>query len=450
MKNFGWYLLQFGVVLTIFSFTPCPKAAYPMPVPIRPQGFPLRGPQDLGTVIGWNEFGTSSTPISGKCLAVSAGIEYGLALKADRTVVGWGKNDVGQSSPPTGLSNVVAVVAGIGISAALRMDGTVVHWGSYKGLGPYSNIVALSGYRGSLIGIRVDGSVVAWSGSTPLGVPLEATDAVAVSVGEDVGGAFVGGALTTSGLVVHWKFNSGPTTMFGNGHVAISQGGLFRLTENGTTAGRIVAGDVRAISSNRPGLAVIFSDEQKVWIDTGFRQFVPPDSANTISISFGYQTYGFPQTLGLISAGPSVPASATAVVVNGFVVGLSLSNKGNNYVDPPAISIVGGGGSNATAIAEISEGEVTGFKITNAGSGYTGIPEVRIGSPWFEPTVSPTGNFSKFAVTSELNPGGNYVLSTSSDLMNWTSEPFLAETNRFSLPLETSGPRNFIRLVRLQ
>lgn len=42
---------------------------------------------------------------------------------------GWGHNPYGESSIPNGLSYVVAVAAGADHSLALKADGTVIAWG---------------------------------------------------------------------------------------------------------------------------------------------------------------------------------------------------------------------------------------------------------------------------------------------------------------------------------
>ena len=46
-------------------------------------------------------------------------------------MVGWGDNSYGQISIPTGLTQVVAIAAGDYHSTALRADHTVVVWGKY-------------------------------------------------------------------------------------------------------------------------------------------------------------------------------------------------------------------------------------------------------------------------------------------------------------------------------
>jgi len=78
-----------------------------------------------------------------------------------------------------------------------------------------------------------------------------------------------------------------------------------------------------------------------------------------------------------------VPAQAFATpqVVNGFVVGTTVTSGGSGYVSSPAVSIVGGGGTNATAISQISGGVVTNISILDAGRGYTNPPTIRIAPP---------------------------------------------------------------------
>jgi alpha-tubulin suppressor-like RCC1 family protein len=82
-------------------------------------------------------------------VAIAAGVDHCLALRSDGTVVGWGKNDLNQSSVPPGLSNVIAVAAAGNHSLALKGDRTVVAWGdSANGLNQtpasLTNVVAIA------------------------------------------------------------------------------------------------------------------------------------------------------------------------------------------------------------------------------------------------------------------------------------------------------------------
>lgn len=61
--------------------------------------------------------------------AITACDTYGLALRNDGTVSGWGNNSNGRLSIPSGLNNVTAISAGRYHAMALKADGTVVTWG---------------------------------------------------------------------------------------------------------------------------------------------------------------------------------------------------------------------------------------------------------------------------------------------------------------------------------
>lgn len=100
-------------------------------------------------------------------VAIAAGHRFGLALKADGTVVAWGEQGYDFPSPPVGLANVVAVAVGGNFALALRQDGTVVGWGDDshgqtdvpRGLG---NVVAITAGDTHAMALKADGTVVAW------------------------------------------------------------------------------------------------------------------------------------------------------------------------------------------------------------------------------------------------------------------------------------------------
>jgi hypothetical protein len=137
--------------------------------------------------------------------AVSAGESHALALKNDGTVVAWGDNLSGQSTPPKGLKNVEAIAAGGFHSLALKRDGTVVAWGrNDKG---QCNVPALTGvkavaagYRHSLA-LKIDGTVVAW------GDNLDGQSTVPsnlVNIGAIHASGNWSGALKPTGFLAKW------------------------------------------------------------------------------------------------------------------------------------------------------------------------------------------------------------------------------------------------------
>lgn len=127
-----------------------------------------RSPQ----VIGWgnNSYGSGQINVPANltdAVAIAAGDEFSLALKADGKVVAWGDNSVGQTSVPSALADVVAIAAGTLHAMALRSDGSVTVWGANQagertvpaGLG---NVVAIAGGGAHCLALKSDGTVVAW------------------------------------------------------------------------------------------------------------------------------------------------------------------------------------------------------------------------------------------------------------------------------------------------
>jgi hypothetical protein len=74
-------------------------------------------------------------------------------------------------------------------------------------------------------------------------------------------------------------------------------------------------------------------------------------------------------------------ATATATVVNGFVVGATIMDTGCGYTNTPQVLIQGGGGTGAMATAVVSNGVVVSITINNAGSGYTSTPSIYVSFP---------------------------------------------------------------------
>ncbi|MEK7685683.1 MAG: putative Ig domain-containing protein, partial [Verrucomicrobiota bacterium] len=135
-----------------------------------------------GRVVAWGDNGPGQTTVpSGlsNVVAIAAQYEQSLALTAEGRVVGWGiyryvmYNETAPVTVPSGLSNVVAIAAGSNRSLALTAEGRVVAWG-YNGLigGTYvlsglSNVVAIAagGYHSlTLSGLPPSVAAPAWVG----------------------------------------------------------------------------------------------------------------------------------------------------------------------------------------------------------------------------------------------------------------------------------------------
>jgi hypothetical protein len=118
---------------------------------------------------------------------------------------------------------------------------------------------------------------------------------------------------------------------------------------------------------------------------------------------------------------PCVPsrATATAQLVNGFVVGATVTAGGSCYTNTPLVLIQGGGGTGATATAIVSNGVVVNIIITDAGVGYTSTPSIYIYSPGglqigLLKAVKPS--------FTDLLLGTNYQLQVSADMNTWTNQ----------------------------
>ena len=101
-------------------------------------------------------------------------------------------------------------------------------------------------------------------------------------------------------------------------------------------------------------------------------------------------------------------ATATLQIINGFVVGTTITDGGSGYTTAPIITISGGGGTGARAVATVEGGVVTGITILNPGSGYTSTPTLAIASPPFPPrqATGTTEVFNGFVVGVKIVDGG--------------------------------------------
>jgi len=193
----------------------------------------------------WPNYGQSSVP-SGltNVVAISGGALHSLALKSDGTVAAWGDNYLGQTNVPAGLTNVVAIYGGGCHNLALSGDGTVAAWGnnSYgqanvpSGL---TNMVAIAGGRCHSLALRSDGTVIGW-GMTR--IPEQITGVVAIAAGTDISLALrADGTLYSWYIGEYFVFPGSPPTGLTN-VMAISAKG-------GPGDGRALIGDGRPLLS---------------------------------------------------------------------------------------------------------------------------------------------------------------------------------------------------------
>ncbi|MGA2749790.1 MAG: leucine-rich repeat domain-containing protein [Verrucomicrobiota bacterium] len=144
---------------------------------------------------------------------------------------------------------------------------------------------------------------------------------------------------------------------------------------------------------------------------------------------------------------PPEPATATAIITNGFVVAVTITDSGVGYTNTPLVYVLGGGGSGAQAIASVSNGVVTGITITNAGSGYTNTPIISITPPF--PLMLDIAPATCLAFTN-LSIGTNYQLQVSaSGTWNNLGSSFVAGASDYWQYFDASVNGSLYRLVAL-
>jgi alpha-tubulin suppressor-like RCC1 family protein len=160
-------------------------------------------------VIGWgaNGSGQLDVPVDAiNIVAVSAGEDHSLALRADGSVLAWGDNSFGQTMVPAASSNAVAVSAGGRHSLALLSSGRVIAWGdNSRGQTNVpmhlTNVTAIAAGEAHSVALRRDGTVRAWGDSSNLQTnpPLTLSNVIAVVAGDRFSGA-----LQADGTLILW------------------------------------------------------------------------------------------------------------------------------------------------------------------------------------------------------------------------------------------------------
>jgi alpha-tubulin suppressor-like RCC1 family protein len=137
-----------------------------------------------GTVVVWGDdyYGQiTDAPTSGHFIAIACGADHCLAIAdaegaGQGSLVAWGRNTYGQTTVPAG-NDFIAIDAGYNHSLGLRADGSVVAWGRDDGnpLGDFGqvtnapaghNFIAIAAGRYHNIAMKSDYSLVSWGRDT--------------------------------------------------------------------------------------------------------------------------------------------------------------------------------------------------------------------------------------------------------------------------------------------
>jgi alpha-tubulin suppressor-like RCC1 family protein len=422
--------------------------------------------------------------------AIAAGSEHSLFLKNDGSLWAMGRNDCGQLGDGTyggnsGYTNCPEQIVASGVTAIaggelhslfLKSDGSLWAtgmnvWGEL-GDGTYnstnrpeqivaSGVTAISGgYEHSLF-IKSDGSL--WAvGSNDDGQLGDGTNNQTNRPEQIVAGSRVPPPTATASAIVTNGFIIAATII--DGGFGYTNTPTVRIIGGGGSGAQAVA-----VVSNGVVIAVNILDTGSGYTNTPVIVIDPPFISNPVLgiapmsfLSFSNLTVGgvyqlqqsvawywsnqpvsFTATNALYTqmvagvAGSGdyrlalspVPAQAfaTAVVSYGYVVHATVTSGGSGYVTSPAVTIAGGGGTNATAVSQISGGVVTNITITSNGTGYTNTPTVRIAPPPAAavlPMVLPVMRVD----STSLAPYDNYQIQFKPDLgrawANWNGGLF--------------------------
>jgi alpha-tubulin suppressor-like RCC1 family protein len=166
-------------------------------------------------------------------VGIAAGRTQALILRADGTVLSWGRGFHGETNIPAGLKNVVEVATGAFFSLALDKDGNVSGWGLHPtDSGGLGDVIAISASCRSLA-LKRDGRVFSWSGTD--GWVSRLTNIVAIAAG---GGDFERNlALRKDGTVVAWGDEDVPQGLNNVTAIAVGEYHSLALKSDGTVYG---------------------------------------------------------------------------------------------------------------------------------------------------------------------------------------------------------------------
>jgi hypothetical protein len=194
---------------------------------------------------------------------------------------------------------------------------------------------------------------------------------------------------------------------------------------------------------------VVGTNYQLQWLKAGLLQNVDsPFRAFDTDYSHWVSGLTGPGSYRLAALPVPEQAYGTVQVVNGFVVGATVTRGGWGYTTNPAVVIRGDGGSNATAVATLNEGKVTDLTITSPGAGYPNGTTTLIAPPpasilW--PEVAPLLRLRCF----NLSPYDNYQLELApavGESSVWSSIKFVPKADTATKDVSPSGDMGFYRL----
>jgi alpha-tubulin suppressor-like RCC1 family protein len=354
--------------------------------------------------------GTAKPYVVSQNAYLAAGQEHALALKANGTVLAWGRNNAGQATVPSGLTDVIQVVAGYDFSAAVKANGTVATWGSYiigdfTNLNLVTNAIAAAAGNAFIAVLRADGTVTSFGGSwstQTLTVPAGLSGVTAIAAGEDHVLA-----LKADGTVVAWGKNS-----FGQTTVPAGLSNVVAVAANGK----------HSLALKADGTVVAWGDNS-----TG-QCNVPADLSGVVEITAG-------------------SSSSYALKADGSVVGWGDAYFNVVPTDVTGVAALAAGSQHAFAIK--TDGTVAAWGRIKNNSGSDSIdaatfvpsPLSGVGNFSFSYSYASRADTTYPASSSAPTNAGNYTLTVSSTLPNYSYGKTVDFTIAKSTPTITTLPQ---------
>lgn len=256
---------------------------------------PCRGQE----IIGWgrSDTGQLDYPSDSDIVSVSAGSAYGLAIKRNGSIKGWGRNVYGETQAPSG--SYVSVSAGFTHSVAITSNGTLVDFGWFAATDNTptgEGFVDISASPGSShsFAVRVDGYLFGWGAIASQNVPpvQPVFEKVAASTDFAV-------ALRKDGSLESWGVANIPGMPAGTGFADVGAGANFAIALKGT--GEMVGwgdstmtslipsgSDFVAISAGPThALALRADGSVAAWGSNSDNQSIPPLGNDFIAVAAG-------------------------------------------------------------------------------------------------------------------------------------------------------------------
>lgn len=250
-----------------------------------------------GTIVVWGSPHNKvarNVPAGDDFIEIAAGNAYGVALRADGSLVSWGQANTIVNNTPAG-NDFIAISAGDQHAIALRANGSVVGWGNnphnQATTPPFSDFVKISAGVEHNLGLRANGQVYAWGNTAngrctvPAGTYLDIAGGNTYSIG-----------LTTAGAVIAWGsgWNGELDVPSGNDFVQVSAKFLHALARkadgsivawgNPTENLDVPAGSYIDMAAGWQGNVAIREDEEIVsWANIWALRTVP-DWVNDLTI----------------------------------------------------------------------------------------------------------------------------------------------------------------------